>query len=120
MQANAPVLHVNNLDVAGDPILVNTGGDIDLDAMTPTHGNEFIAIASGNIFSASGGTWIDTSSTTGPGGNVMLVAGARAVEGAQSTIIKGRSATGGDIDLGNLTSSTIDTRTDILVGQLQL
>jgi hypothetical protein len=110
MQANAPVLHVNNLEVAGDPILINTGGDIDLDAMTPTPGNEFIAIASGNIFSASGGTSIDTSSTTGPGGNVMLVAGAQAVEGAQSTIIKGRSATGGDIDLGNLTSSTIDTR----------
>jgi hypothetical protein len=110
MQANARVLHVNNLDVAGDPILINTGGDIDLDAMTPTQGNEFIAIASGNIFSASGGTSIDTSSTTGPGGNVMLVAGAQAVEGAQSTIIKGRSATGGDIDLGNLTSSAINTQ----------
>ena len=110
MQANAPVLHVNNLDVAGDPILVNTGGDIDLDSMAPTSGNEFIAIASGNIFSASGGTSIDTSSTKGPGGNVMLVAGAQAVEGAQSTIIKGRSATGGDIDLGNLTSSAINTQ----------
>jgi len=109
MQANAPVLHVNNLDVAGDPILINTGGDIDLDAMTPTPGNEFIAIASGNIFSASGRTSIDTGSKTGPGGNVMLVAGAQAVEGAQSTIIEGRSATGGDIDLGNLTSSSIDT-----------
>jgi hypothetical protein len=110
MQANTPVLHVNNLGVAGDPILVNTGGDIDLDAMTPTHGNEFIAIASGDIVSASGGTWIDTSSTTGAGDNVILVAGAQAAEGAQSTIIKGRSATGGDIDLGNLTSSSIDTR----------
>ncbi len=110
MQANAPVLHVNNLDVAGDPIVVNTGGDIDLDSMTPTQGNEFIAIASGNIFSSSGGTSIDTSSATGAGGNVMLVAGAQAEEDAQSTIIKGRSATGGDIDLGNLVSSAINTQ----------
>ncbi|MFZ0927832.1 MAG: hypothetical protein WAN11_04495 [Syntrophobacteraceae bacterium] len=114
MQANAQVLHVNNLDVAGDPILINTGGDIDLDSMTPTSGNEFVAIASRNIFSASGLTSIDTSSTTGPtagpGGNVMLVAGAKAVQRAQSTIIEGRSATGGDIDLGNLTSSSINTQ----------
>ncbi len=107
MRANAAVLHVNSLDVAGDPILINTGGDLDLDAMTPTSGNEFIAIASRNIFSASGETTIDTSSTNGPGGNVILVAGAKAVEGAQSTIIEGRSATGGDIDLGNLISTSI-------------
>ncbi len=116
MQANAAVLRVNNLDVAGDPILINTGGDIDLDSITPTSGNEFIAIASGNIFSASGGTSIDTSSATGAGGNVMLVAGARAVERAQSTIIEGRSATGGDIDLGNLTSSAINTQSSANAG----
>jgi hypothetical protein len=110
MQANARVLYVNSLEVSGDPILVNTGGDIDLDAMTPTPGNEFIAIASGNIFSVSGSTSIDTSSTTGAGGNVMLVAGAQAVEDGQTTIIKGRSATGGDINLGNLSSSAINTQ----------
>ena len=110
MLANARVLHVNSLDVAGDPILINAGGDIDLDNMTPTSGNEFMAIASGNIYSTNGAASIDTSSQSGAGGNVMLVAGARAVENAQSTIIKGRSATGGDINLGNLTSSAINTQ----------
>ena len=110
MEADARVLHVNSLDVAGDPILINTGGDIDLDSMQPTAGNEFVAIASGNIYSGSGGVSIDTSSTSGAGGNVMLVAGAKAVEGAQSTTIKGRSATGGDIKLGNLTSNGINTQ----------
>jgi hypothetical protein len=110
MEADARVLHVNSLDVAGDPILINTGGDIDLDSMQPTAGNEFVAIASGNIYSGSGAVSIDTSSTSGAGGNVMLVAGAKAVEGAQSTTIKGRSATGGDIKLGNLTSSGINTQ----------
>lgn len=111
MQSDTPVLHVNRLDVAGDPILVNTGGDIDLDTMTPTQGNEFIAIASGNIFSSSGGISIDTSSTTGAGGNVILVAGAKVVEYDQTTIIKGRSGSGGDINLGNLsTTNPINTQ----------
>ncbi|MDR3554708.1 MAG: hypothetical protein P4L55_08130 [Syntrophobacteraceae bacterium] len=110
MEADARVLHVNSLDVAGDPILINTGGDINLDSMKPTAGNEFVAIASGNIYSGSGGVSIDTSSTSGAGGNVMLVAGAKAVVSGQSTIIQGRSATGGDINLGNLTSSGINTQ----------
>ncbi len=110
MTASAPVLRVAKLEAAEDPILVNTRGDIDLDAMTPTSGNEFIAIASRNILSTKGTTSIDTSSAAGPGGNVLLVAGAKTVEGRQSTTIQGRSATGGDINLGNLTSSTINTQ----------
>lgn len=86
------------------------GSSIDLDAMSSANGIGFVAVAGENIFSSTGSIHIDTSSTTGDGGNVILVAGASSEEGAKSTVIGGRSGTGGDVDLGNLNSITIDTR----------
>ena len=87
-----------------------TSNDLDLDTLVSTNGNGFVAIARGKIFSGKGSIHIDTSSATGDGGNVILIAGAASVKAAQSTAITGRSGFGGDVDLGNLNSVTIDTR----------
>ena len=83
---------------------------IDLDTVTSTNGNGLVVVASEHIFSGAGNIHIDTSSTTGNGGNVLLVAGAASVRSAQTTVISGRSGAGGDVDLGNVRSITIDTR----------
>ena len=88
----------------------STSNDLDLDTKVCTNGNGFVAVARGKIFSGKGSIHIDTSSATGDGGNVILVAGATSVKAAQSTAITGRSGFGGDVDLGNLNSVTIDTR----------
>ena len=88
----------------------NDASNIDLDTMTPANGNGFVVVARGNIFSSSGNVHIDTSSATGDGGNVVLIAGASSAELAQTTAIAGRSGIGGDVDLSNLNSVTIDTR----------
>lgn len=84
--------------------------DIDLDTKVCTNGNGFVVVAKGNIFSSTGSIHIDTSSATGDGGNVILVAGATSAITAQTTTITGRSCADGDVDLGNLNSLTIDTR----------
>jgi hypothetical protein len=84
--------------------------DLDLDARVSSQGNGFIAVADGKIYSGTGSMHIDTSSTTGNGGNVIIVAGASSFESEQSTSISGRSGVGGDVDLSNLQSLTIDTR----------
>lgn len=88
----------------------NDASNIDLDTMTPTNGNGFVVVTRGNIFSSSGNVHIDTSSATGDGGNVVLIAGASSAGLAQTTAITGRSGIGGDVDLSNLNSVTIDTR----------
>jgi hypothetical protein len=87
-----------------------TSNDLDLDTMVSANGNGFVAVAREKIFSGKGSIHIDTSSATGDGGNVILIAGATSVKAAQSTTITGRSGFGGDVDLGNLNSVTIDTR----------
>ena len=67
----------------------STSNDLDLDTKVCTNGNGFVAVARGKIFSGKGSIHIDTSSATGDGGNVILVAGATSVKAAQSTTITG-------------------------------
>ena len=77
--------------------------------MASTNGNGFVAVAKGKIFSGKGSIHIDTSSATGDGGNLFCRRGVKR-QGAAIKVITGRSGFGGDVDLGNLKSVTIDTR----------
>ncbi|MBU6455352.1 MAG: hypothetical protein KGS72_26510, partial [Cyanobacteria bacterium REEB67] len=99
-------LRLGAIDASGDPLFVNTAGNIDLSADTSIKGAPYTAIASGNI-TTSVATTIDTSSTTANGGAVTLIAGATVSQpagaGTPATVTKA-SATGGTIDLTGVTS----------------
>ncbi|MBU6453260.1 MAG: hypothetical protein KGS72_15870 [Cyanobacteria bacterium REEB67] len=112
-------LGVNN--VSGDPIFINSAGDVTIDkTFVATPGQDLAVVASRNII-GNGGT-LDTSSTTGNGGAITLVAGANFTSPSSSEAIltdstarstKG-SATGGYIDLSGITLGTTKTNTPVV------
>ncbi len=106
LQVSAPELSLGALNVTGDPIVINNGGSIDISTMTPIVGDEFVAIAAGNITSSNNSFIIKTYSTTGSGGNIILAAGAVATQDAETTTITGRSGSGGDILLHNVSGAS--------------
>ncbi len=67
---------LGNDKVNGDPTYVNTSGDISINGEVTTNGNNLAVIAFGNINIATGSTgFINTSSTAGSSGNVVMIAG---------------------------------------------
>jgi len=68
-------LAISSVHVLDDPIFTNSSGNITLPATITASGAPVTAVAAGNIFGASGGTLIDTSSASGDGGEVILLAG---------------------------------------------
>lgn len=120
-------LLVGNLNLSGDPLIANEAGNVELlSTMTDlvTNGADLAILASGNIVNKSA-TVIDTSSATGKGGNLTLVAGAKfAAPVGKVTTITGASATGGKIDLVStlpitkITSSSTGASGD--AGKIQL
>lgn len=95
-------------DVSGDPLISNTG-NIDISQTAALSGTEYVILAGGNITSNTDTFTINTSigstSTAKQGGTVMLGAGVN----YKSPTILGPSKTGGDILLGNLTGTVINT-----------
>lgn len=106
IQTDTPSLRLGDLAVSQDPIIVNSGS-IDLSHSAPVRGSEFVVVAGENITSSSPSFDINTSSSNGNGGYVVLAAGAAATVGDYTVTITGRSGRGGDIDLANLTSSKV-------------
>lgn len=73
--ADTPNLQLGAIKNTGDPTYYNTGGDVTIDSgFSASPGVDLAVIASGNII-GNGGV-LDTSSTTGNGGNLTLIAGA--------------------------------------------
>jgi mucin-19 len=103
VSASTADLKLGTTDASGDPLFVNTAGNIDLTGSVAVGGQAYTAIASGNI-NTSANTSINTSSTTANGGAVTLIAGAVVSQpggaGTTATVTKG-STTGGTIDLVN-------------------
>jgi hypothetical protein len=113
-------LLLGNQDIKGDPTYYNTNGDVTILGTIKTNGNDLAIVASRNILTGNfTNEGLDTSSTTGPGGNVTLVAGANfTTDGAptgnddsRSTLTLTNSAfagngskTGGFIDLAGIES----------------
>jgi hypothetical protein len=104
LNANTANLKMGTWTVGADPLLTNTG-NVDISALKAVSGSDFLIIAGGNIDSSSGSFVINTSSTKGNGGNVMLVAGANFKGGT----ISGASSSGGSINLLNISGSLINT-----------
>ena len=96
-------------NVTGDPLITNTG-NIDISQTAALSGTLYVILAGGNITSNASSFLINTSVTNPAasskgGGNVMLGAGVN----FKSNQILGASASGGDIKLGNLNGTVIDT-----------
>lgn len=104
ISTNTPSLQIGELNVYGDPTILNTG-DVTLQATdTPTGGAPLVVVAGGNILS-NPGVNIDTSSA-GNGGNIVLVAGAAYNDLGATVDIVGRSGTGGDVSLPSISGFT--------------
>jgi hypothetical protein len=112
LAANSTALNLGNMQVSADPVFITTG-NLNLSSIAPISGQEYIMIAGGNIT----GTAINTSSSTGNGGNVVLVAGANATNDGTYVTVTGRSGTGGDILLTNAgAGNIIDTSSTFVNG----
>lgn len=109
LKADAPSLAIGRLCVDGDPIVVNSG-NVDIGNLAPVNGAGYVVLAGGNITYTSD-TSIDTSSSTGSGGNVVLVAGANNLtltlnDSAIAVNPNTGSATGGSIAISSSCSTT--------------
>lgn len=110
-------LALGKICLTGDPTFYNTAGAVVINSDLTFHGSSLAIIAATNITTSSGVGAIDTSSTTGSGGSILLVAGANFTAGpdnsssttsgnssgagqtGSSLVISGGSGGGGYIDL---------------------
>lgn len=93
-------LLMGNIALSGDPIFANSLGDLTLPTNLVFNGQDLALIARGNVITGASVTAIDTSSNTGDGGDITIVAGANfAAPVGFTTTITGGSSTGGKIDL---------------------
>lgn len=90
-------LAISSVHVLDDPIFTNSSGNITLPAAITASGAPVTAVAAGNIFGASGGTLINTSSASGDGGEVILLAGVSNTTNGGITTVSGASGLGGSI-----------------------
>ena len=117
--AATPALMLGSVQAAADPLFFNSQGDVIIGTaanglpgtvVTATSGAPLSIVASGNILSESGSVLNTSSSTaTGNGGNLTLVAGAQFAMplAGQPLKVTGGNAVGGLIDLGGGNFGTI-------------
>ena len=89
VESTSSDFQMGNLSVTGDPTFV-INGNYTITGSEATSGNPLIIVASGSILSNTGAN-INTSSSTGNGGNVTLVNGANATDADGFVTITGRS-----------------------------
>lgn len=104
ISTQTPSLQIGQLDVHGDPTILNTG-DITLHATDTTTGGAPLVVVSGGSIFADAGVRIDSSATTN-GGNIIFVAGADFSNNGSVVDILGRSGSGGDISISSLSAFT--------------
>lgn len=68
-------LNLGNIVLSGDPTFFNTSGDIIINTDLRFSGQPLAIVARGDIVTSAGALTIDTSSTTGDGGDIALIAG---------------------------------------------
>jgi hypothetical protein len=84
--SNSGDLILGNQNIKGDPTYFNTNGNVTIFGDIQTNGNDLAIVASGNILTGNfANEGIDTSSTTGNGGNLTLIAGANFTSSGAST-----------------------------------
>jgi len=122
--AHTNTLHMGDYDASGDPLFFNSGNILlDGSQSVPTNGADLAVIAGGDITSGGAFTGIDTSSTTGNGGNITLVAGANfttdgkgGVDITNSAGANHGSTTGGRIDISGAYTNLNSSSTSVTTG----
>ena len=95
------LLDLGTMNISGDPTFYNTTGDVLISGDLIFLGQSLAIVAEGNIETISGVGIIDTSSSTGNGGNILMVAGA-------NFTVSGKSGSGANATSGNAdTSATL-------------
>ncbi len=112
---NTSLLALGTTNITGDPTFYNTGGDIDVSGLGAFPGQALAIVASGSIGDNSN-TALNTSSATGNGGAITLIAGAQFTSSGASSgspaangttlTITGANATGGNIFVGDINTSS--------------
>jgi hypothetical protein len=109
MDTSTPNLLLGSINALGDPLVANNGSDITITGtgFGPTNGADLTLVSTGNILGGKGNKGLDTSSKTGAGGNLTLVAGAAFTGDANTGVtVTGASTGGGIIDLSGTTAGT--------------
>ncbi len=117
VMTHTPNLLLGNMSLTGDPTFYNDSGDVVIASDLTYSGQNLAIVAKGNITTASGAGIINTSSSSGNGGNITLIAGAsfttdgsggsQVNEDTISTLtISGASSSGGYIDLAGTVSGS--------------
>lgn len=114
--ASTPTLSIGKLELTGDPVFWNAGGNVSLSDNYSFSAQNFSIIASGDIITGAGAGGIDVSSNWSNAGSILMIAGAHFTDPASgsggpndtATVVKidGPSASGGKIDLTGITSLT--------------
>ena len=104
---SAAAATVSDIDSDGS-ITITAQTDLDLAGSYVTNGGGGVTIVSGRYMSGAAPTQtdIDTSNSSGNGGNVFVIAGAAFTQDANNITITGASSTGGYIFFDNLGSGT--------------
>jgi hypothetical protein len=126
LSASTNNLMLGNMNISGDPTFYNNAGSVTLNSALDFSGQDLAIVASQDIYT-TGSASIDTSSSTGNGGNIILIAGAgnafggpfvvssgsgssdNSTDSTTTITIQGPSKSGGAIDLtqgGGITSFT--------------
>lgn len=119
VNASTPSLELGNIQLSGDPTFYNHAGSIVINSPLQFNGASLALVASEDIVTAPGATIINTGSSTGNGGDLLLVAGAnftssgvccvnigQTADTTSTLTITGSSGTGGKIDLSSGTAIT--------------
>lgn len=117
---NSGDLNLGKIDLSGDPNFYASSGSLSLSSDLIYSGQNLALVAAGDITATTAGVKIDTSSSTGAGGAITLVAGANFTvntpgSSGKITITKG-SATGGKIDLATNAIAKFDSSSSISNG----
>ncbi|MBX9720417.1 MAG: hypothetical protein K2X81_03385, partial [Candidatus Obscuribacterales bacterium] len=107
-------LQLGSIKLSGDPTFYNKDGDVVINSPLVFAGQNLAIVASGNILTAAGAGAIDSSSATGNGGEINLIAGAKFTTNGPNPVLppppgdttstltlQGASSTGGRIDLNS-------------------
>jgi hypothetical protein len=111
---NTPVLQLGNIHATGDPLIMNSTANsgVNLTGVVTTDGQPFTVLSNEDITAtgATGTKEIDTSSKTGPGGDVSLIAGVGFVPSGTSIEVVTTDAFGGNVSLSGVNITTGSTK----------
>jgi hypothetical protein len=117
VQVSGGTLKMGNLNLSGDPTIVNTNGDVELTENIVTNGEDLAILAQGDVFAYPNVNLIDLSSKTGKGGDLHVIAGydisQQSVSGGTQYTVSGPSEQGGSVALDYVQIKASTTQNEV-------